>query len=674
MIRCDGCFKEYDEKYELCPHCGHIPGDNKQDAFQLPIGSVLLDRYVLGNVLGFGGFGITYKAWDKKLETVVAIKEYYPTKLVNRIPDSSKIVILNGNTNKVFKHGLQTFLNEAKNMCKFSTHKYVVNVFDYFEENNTAYIVMEFLDGCELKDYMHDHSNKISVERSLEIIEAVCHGLSDVHKQKIIHRDISPDNIYICKNGDIKLLDFGAARFSAEEKEQDYSVIIKPGFAPPEQYEKVSSQGPWTDIYAVGATLYYMLTGQKPEESTNRRISDKLLAPNSLNSEVPENISNSVMKAMALDRHMRFDSVDDFLKAIEGKKKVRSVKAEKRIKIMRRFIGVAAGIMLVVFAGFTFFNQMEDETLNPAELEFWFPVTEGMSIEESYDQIIADFGKAYKGVKIDAVAIPEKEYKAKIEKALKEGNAPDIFYSSGLSSEELKNTVDLSTVIYPQSDNWYYKITSIFSKGTRSGCDLLKNYDEYANGDIKQIPTSFNVPVVYVNTSLISFDEDTIADFDNLKEKIASSKSASIVIDKNMKQSAVAIFGEDILADNVVQIGDIKAFADGKAAFYISDTSEFYDVRSTGTYKIAKIDSGELPCEFHDMWSVAPSTADGEKAAKKFVEYLLSYNAQYQLYGKGDKIKALPINGDALYYYKDTFKVMGTVLDDEKSFSFEKSA
>lgn len=130
--------------------------------------------------------------------------------------------------------------------------------------------------------------------------------------------------------------------------------------------------------------------------------------------------------------------------------------------------------MLVVFAGFTFFNQMEDETLNPAELEFWFPVTEGMSIEESYDQIIADFGKAYKGVKIDAVAIPEKEYKAKIEKALKEGNAPDIFYSSGLSSEELKNTVDLSTVIYPQSDNWYYKITSIFSKGTRSGCDLLK--------------------------------------------------------------------------------------------------------------------------------------------------------------------------------------------------------
>lgn len=674
MIRCEGCFKEYDEKFELCPHCGHIPGENIQEAFQLPIGSVLADRYVVGNVLGFGGFGITYKAWDKKLEGVVAIKEYYPTKLVNRIPDSSEIVILNGDTNKNFKHGLQTFLNEAKNMCKFSTHKYVVNVFDYFEENKTAYIVMEFLDGCELKDYMQSHSNKISVDRSLEIIEAVCRGLSDVHKQKIIHRDISPDNIYICKNGDIKLLDFGAARFSADEEEKDYSVIIKPGFAPPEQYEQVSSQGPWTDIYAVGATLYYMLTGKKPEESTNRRVADKLLSPSSLNSDVPENISNSVMKAMALDRHMRFNSVDDFLKAIEGKKKVRPVNVERRLKIIRRFVGVAAGILLIVFAGFTFMNQMESETLEPVEIEFWFPEKAGADIGESYNKIIDDFGAAYEGVTIKASAIPEKEYKAKIEKALKDGTAPDIYYSADLSSDELSNSADLSTVIYPQSENWYYSITSVFWKGTRSGCSLLKNYDKYSDDNIKQIPVSFNVPVVYVNTSLINFDADAVADLEELKAKLSSAGKAKIVINENIKEQATEIFGDEILTDSFVKLGDIKDFSDGEAAFYISDTSEFYDVRSTGTYKVLKIDSKELPCKFYDMWSVSVSDEKSERAAEKFVEYLLSYNAQYQLYGKGDKIKALPINEDALYYYKDTFKIIKNVLEDEKSFSFEKTA
>ena len=160
-------------------------------------------------------------------------------------------------------------------MAKFSQHANIVNVYDYFEANNTAYIVMEYMDGISLKDYLKKMGGKVSPAAALEIIRPVMEALKAIHAEGVVHRDISPDNIFILKNGQVKVLDFGAARLSVGDEEKTLSVVLKPGYAPPEQYRSKSRQGPFTDIYALGATLYRMLTGMAPEESVDRLVDDQ---------------------------------------------------------------------------------------------------------------------------------------------------------------------------------------------------------------------------------------------------------------------------------------------------------------------------------------------------------------------------------------------------------------
>ena len=145
--RCNGCFEIYDENFEICPECGYFDGAEPREPNHLCVGTVLTERYIVGNVLGFGGFGITYKAWDSKLDSVVAIKEYYPSGIVNRPPGTKNLLLFSGHRKREFEHGLLRFVEEARNMTNFNTHRNIVNVYEYFEENNTAYIVMEFLDG-----------------------------------------------------------------------------------------------------------------------------------------------------------------------------------------------------------------------------------------------------------------------------------------------------------------------------------------------------------------------------------------------------------------------------------------------------------------------------------------------------------------------------------------------
>ena len=268
IVKCYDCFKDYDDKYEVCPHCGYIPRSDKREANHLPLGTVLKDRYIIGRTCGFGGFGVTYKAFDMQLENIVAIKEYFPNGTVNRVPGTENIVMFSGNRLKEFNYGLSRFLDEARTTAKYSSHKNIVNVLDYFEANKTAYIVMEFLDGITLEKFLEtstDGTEKLDIQQAVDIALNICNALKTIHKDGVIHRDVAPDNIFLCLNNTIKLFDFGAARFSLD-KDKLLTVILKPGYAPVEQYveqdEKVNNQGPWTDIYALGATLYKLVTGE----------------------------------------------------------------------------------------------------------------------------------------------------------------------------------------------------------------------------------------------------------------------------------------------------------------------------------------------------------------------------------------------------------------------------
>ena len=670
LVRCNGCFKTYDSEFGLCPHCGYANGNLPQEVFQLPVGTVLADRYILGNVIGMGGFGITYKAWDKKLDIPVAIKEFYPSGAVFRNLSSPVVNIISGAREKFFEHGLLRFLEEARSMSKFNTHENIINVFEYFEENQTAYIVMEFLDGCTLREYMKSNG-KLSIEKSINIIENICKALKDTHKTGIIHRDVNPNNIFLCNNSKIKLIDFGSARFSAQDEEKEYSQVITPGFAPPEQYEQISAQGTWTDIYGLGATFYYMITGQKPEESTNRKINDELVEPSKIDSNIPQYISLSIMKAMAIDRHMRFENVDDFLKAIKKEKKVVSLKAEKRKRKGKRFIGIAACLMIFAAIAAMFTVQMGDESLQAADIDLWYMEVEGADTKSSYENIIKDFSEAYGVVKIKATGIPEAEYEQKLAQAIKEGNAPDVFQSTGISDELLKKATDVSDVVYPQSNTLFSKLLSRFHKQTLDGCGLLSDYNKYFKTP-NRVPTSFNVPTIYVNTAICGFEETSIKDIKTILEADTKSAKTKILINSDMKDDIKKIFGAELLENKNVAFGGVEDFAKGETAFFISDTADYYDVRSIGTYCVVKIDKDDLLCDFYDTWSVSKSDEKSEKAAQRFIQFLLSYNAQNQLYGSGNKIKALPINEDALQRFGETFKKINVVIEDTKDFVFEE--
>ena len=249
------------------------------DAASLPAG-YSMHEYQIERSLGGGGFGITYLARDRNLDLPVAIKEYFPADLVTRAADQSVQVRRSANQDaqQTYDWGLERFLDEARVLATFR-HPNIVRVLRYFRENGTAYIVMEYESGQSLKHWVPENA-PLSQRSLLSILYPLMDGLEAVHKTGFLHRDIKPDNIYVRGDGTPVLLDFGAARRVSANR--DITNIVTPGFAPFEQYHSQGNQGPWTDIYSLGAVVYWMTTGKKPVESAARVKNDTLLPASSL--------------------------------------------------------------------------------------------------------------------------------------------------------------------------------------------------------------------------------------------------------------------------------------------------------------------------------------------------------------------------------------------------------
>lgn len=265
---CNNCFRQI--KTEPCKYCGYKKSAYRPEAGILPVGTVLKKRYCIGEVLGKGGFGVTYKAFDTVDSKIVAVKEYYPSGLVHRDTGTTQISVSSKQYEDNFKVGADKFFEEAKMVSRFNGNPNIVNVYEFFYENGTVYFAMEYLDGVDLKHFVKERGGKLPQENVLYIANIITDALLIAHSMNVLHRDISPDNIFILNNGEVKLIDFGAARQVLAEQSKSISVILKQGFAPLEQYQRRGKQGPWTDIYALGATLYYVLTGKMPDEVTER--------------------------------------------------------------------------------------------------------------------------------------------------------------------------------------------------------------------------------------------------------------------------------------------------------------------------------------------------------------------------------------------------------------------
>ncbi|MCM1184486.1 MAG: YARHG domain-containing protein [Roseburia sp.] len=308
---CEYCFKEIDK--EPCPHCGFSRGAYVRDPVVLAVGSVLENRYIVGGVIGKGGFGITYLAYDRKLERRVAIKEYYPYGLASRSPGNTYVATVGADSMEVFKEGADKFYDEARLVAKFNDNPNIVSVYDFFYENDTVYFTMGFLKGQTLKAYIRDHG-VLTAGQTIQVAKDVTNALLAAHHLNVLHRDISPDNIMICSDGTIKLLDFGAARQVLTEGSQSLSVILKQGFAPLEQYQKKGKQGPWTDIYALGATLYYALTLDLLDDPMSRLEDDSAYSSNIHNIDAP--LWEIIRKATMLRASERYRDMESFQGAL----------------------------------------------------------------------------------------------------------------------------------------------------------------------------------------------------------------------------------------------------------------------------------------------------------------------------------------------------------------------
>ncbi len=344
--RCMGCMEEFDEAFDICPHCGYMRGTPAQEAYHITPGTVLHERYIIGRVLGFGGFGITYLGYDTRLNMKVAIKEYMPSEFSTRMPTQTVVTVYSGEKEEQFQAGLKNIVEEAKRLAKFQNEPDIVHVFDCFKDNNTAYIIMEYLEGETLKEKL-EREGKMSLEEAMPIVLTMLTALEKVHKEGILHRDVAPDNIYLLKDGSIKLCDFGASRYATTKYSKSLSVIIKPGYAPEEQYRSRSDQGPWTDVYAMAATFYKMLTGITPDDAMERRAKDLVKRPSKLGVAIPKSVETAIMNAMNVKVCDRTQSAEEFQKELlAAEVKEREITKDKDLGLgVPRWILIGAGVM-----------------------------------------------------------------------------------------------------------------------------------------------------------------------------------------------------------------------------------------------------------------------------------------------------------------------------------------
>lgn len=284
----------------------------EKNSYSLQRNTGLIGRYVIQEVLGQGGFGITYLGIDKLYGNKVAIKEYYPQKIAMRKAQYEDVVTVTSIEEKNnYNKGKKRFLDEAQVMARFNKNEGIVKILDFFEANNTAYIVMEYLEGITLKQYLGKYG-VIQFRNLIEMMLPLREALIEIHSQGLIHRDISPDNIMVQHNGKLKLMDFGAARDYTESGNKSLTVILKPGYAPPEQYQTHGVQGPWTDIYALCATIYKCLTGITPPDAIARVMDDKFKEPDQLDGKLSPDIKKILWKGMNIFPEERYQDIVEF--------------------------------------------------------------------------------------------------------------------------------------------------------------------------------------------------------------------------------------------------------------------------------------------------------------------------------------------------------------------------
>ena len=308
--RCYSCMEEIPQAGRQCPHCGYdnARGPQMQPKNALPCGTVLLGRYEIGKVLGQGGFGITYIAFDRAVSLKVCIKEYFPSGAAMRNASQGNTGHWSGGENAaLLMRGRERFIREARKAATLRNLNAVVKVWDVFFEHETAYIVMDYAEGVTLKEYIDDGERLLSEERCIELLSPVMRDLHKAHTCGIVHRDISPDNLMLRPDNTIVLLDMDGAKDLSFGSTKSSFAVAKQGFSPLEQYSKTAVFGAWTDIYAMCATIVYCVSGKTPP-SPMERMNGEIIDLSDFSHPVAEVLE----KGLAIRAEDRLQNMNEF--------------------------------------------------------------------------------------------------------------------------------------------------------------------------------------------------------------------------------------------------------------------------------------------------------------------------------------------------------------------------
>lgn len=353
MKLCMGCMNQMEDHMSVCPYCGFNEAQLRQESYYLAPGTVVGGKYIVGKPMSYGGYTVTYLGMDAEKNRKVMIKEYLPSDFSTRSEGDTEVTIYSGDAQEQFEQGLTTFLNEANRIQQLHNPRGIMQVYDCVAENDTGYVISEYLDGKTLKQMMAE-GKRFSPQEAKNFICEILEGLRQVHPLDIIHCDIAPETIFVSNTGEIKLLDFGATRYVTTANSKSLAIILKQSYAPEEQYRSQGVRGPWTDVYALGAVMYHMVTGVVPPESVDRALIDELKEPSKLGIQIPANMENALMNALNVYQKDRTPSAEVFYQELNSVQ-VKRIQVKKQKYETGKFPTWAkvlvAGMLCVVVAG-----------------------------------------------------------------------------------------------------------------------------------------------------------------------------------------------------------------------------------------------------------------------------------------------------------------------------------
>ena len=489
--RCCNCMSELRGTDTVCPDCGYDNSCPDQPEQALPCGTVLCGRYLIGKMLGQGGFGITYIGYDYTLDTTVCIKEFFPAGGAMRGHDGTGRVFWSaGTTGTALKQGRETFVKEAQKAAKLRSLASVVKVWDVFDENDTSYIVMEYIKGVTLKDYLVKRNAVMSAEECLDLLLPVIRDLKGVHENGVVHRDISPDNLIIREDGKIMLLDLGAAKDLSKGSGQSSMMVAKKGFSPPEQYTEGMSIGPWTDVYAICATIYWCMTGKLLPEAMERMLGDTVEYP----AGIPEVLKAVLQHGLELKPANRIKDMEELESDLEtaiGKTTITETPPPKSKELSPALKALLAAAVILVIAIPAVKMMRQDSgssTVKTEAVSLTNPMSNG-KFSEWADRTVEEvvFLNTLEGAPSDAEDLSEAADKSVL--GWKDGNKLYLAGEGGVRAPENCNYLFSDADMFSDSSKCWNKLTAVTNaeyfdlsqtKSTISmfgGCESLTSID-----------------------------------------------------------------------------------------------------------------------------------------------------------------------------------------------------